>query len=55
MFETISKGRPNTQMGAFSNVYSSEAIWMIIAYLREEAARVKASARQTNDEDDLWQ
>lgn len=52
MFDTISKGRPNTQMGAFGLALSEEEIWQIVTFLREEAVRVKATARKAADDDD---
>ncbi len=55
MFETISKGRPNTQMASFGLAMSQEEIWQIVTFLREEAVRVKAeAARKKGDEDDTW-
>lgn len=56
MFETISNGRPNTQMGAFGKAMSAEEIWQIVTFLRAEAVRVKAAeAGSGNDaESDLW-
>lgn len=52
MFDTISKGRPNTQMGSFGLALSEEEIWQIVTFLREEAVRVKATARKAADDDD---
>ncbi|MCB1909007.1 MAG: cytochrome c [Rhodocyclaceae bacterium] len=56
MFETISNGRPNTQMGAFGKAMSAPEIWQIVAYLRAEAKRVAAAegARKNDPEGDLW-
>jgi mono/diheme cytochrome c family protein len=56
MFDTITHGRPNTQMGAFGEVLTQEEIWQIIAFLRQESVRVKAAeANKPKDEDaDLW-
>jgi mono/diheme cytochrome c family protein len=55
MFETISKGRPNTQMASFGLAMSQEEIWQIVTFLREEAVRVKAeAAHRKGDEDDNW-
>lgn len=56
MFETVSKGRPNTQMGAFGEALSQEEIWQVVTFLREEAARVKATdAKKVNNaDDDPW-
>jgi len=57
MFDTISNGRPNTQMAAFGQALSADEIWQIVSFLRAEAVRVKASeAGKDNDEGaDLWQ
>ncbi|MBS0357593.1 MAG: c-type cytochrome [Proteobacteria bacterium] len=52
MFDTISKGRPNTQMGSFGMALGEEEIWQIVTFLREEAVRVKAAARKATDDDD---
>lgn len=56
MFDTISKGRPNTQMGAFGAVMSPEQIWQIVTFLREESVRVQAEAshHKPDPEADLW-
>jgi len=56
MFETISNGRPNTQMGAFGKALSAQEIWQVVAFLRAEAKRVAAAeGRRKNDpEADLW-
>jgi len=56
MFDTITHGRPNTQMGAFGEVLTPEQIWQIITFLRQESVRVKAAeANKPKDEDaDLW-
>ncbi len=56
MFETISNGRPNTQMGAFSGGLSRDEIWAIVTYLRAEALRVRAAEAggKKNDDGDLW-
>lgn len=56
MFETISNGRPNTQMGAFGKALSAQEIWQIVAFLRAEARRVAAAAgaRKKDPEADLW-
>lgn len=56
MFETISKGRPNTQMGAFGAALSGDQIWQIISFLRAEAQRVAAAEknRKASPESDLW-
>jgi len=56
MFDTITHGRPNTQMGAFGEVLTKEQIWQIITFLRQESVRVKAAeANKPKDEDaDLW-
>lgn len=56
MFDTITKGRPNTQMGAWGEAFSESEIWEIITFLREESVRVKAMdarKKKTGDED-LW-
>lgn len=52
MFDTIAKGRPNTQMGAWGDALSQSEIWEIISYLREEAVRVKVIDSQRKDNDD---
>ena len=56
MFETVSKGRPNTQMGAFGDALTQEEIWQVVTFLREEAARVKATDASKNKDadDDPW-
>ena len=56
MYETISNGRPNTQMGAWGQALSENEIWEIVTFLREEAVRVKAAdGRKNKDADeDLW-
>ncbi len=56
MFETISNGRPNTQMGAFGKALSETEIWQIVAFLRSEARRVAAAdgTRKKDPEADLW-
>ena len=55
MFDTITKGRPNTQMGAWGEALSQSEIWQIITFLREEAVRVKAiDGRKKIDDDDTW-
>lgn len=56
MFETITKGRPNTQMGAFGQALGGEQIWQIITFLRAEAQRVAAAEkdRKADREADLW-
>ncbi len=56
MFETISNGRPNTQMGAFGKSLSAQEIWQIVAFLRAEAKRVAAAegTRKKDPEADLW-
>lgn len=55
MFDTITKGRPNTQMGAWGEALSQSEIWQIITFLREEAVRVKASdGRKKVDDDVSW-
>ena len=55
MFDTISNGRPNTQMAAFGQALSAEEIWQIVSFLRAEALRVKANEAGKDDEADLWQ
>lgn len=52
MFDTIAKGRPNTQMGAWGDALSQSEIWEIVSYLREEAVRVKVLDSQKKDSDD---
>lgn len=56
MYETIAKGRPNTQMGAWGEALTESEIWQIVTFLREEAIRVKAvDGRKKKDADeDLW-
>ena len=55
MFDTITKGRPNTQMGAWGEALSESEIWQIVTFLREEAVRVKAAdARKKVDDDAPW-
>lgn len=55
MFDTISKGRPNTQMGAWGEALSQSEVWQIITFLREEAVRVKAiDGRKKIDDDEPW-
>jgi mono/diheme cytochrome c family protein len=39
LFSTIVGGRPGTQMGAFGTTLSTDEIWDIIAYLRDETRR----------------
>lgn len=53
MYRTIAGGRPGTQMGGFGTSLSSDEIWQIISFLREEARRVKAAAA-TNEDDEPW-
>lgn len=47
MFNTIKNGRPNTQMGGFNGSLSDAEIGVIVAFLRAESVRVKASDRKT--------
>lgn len=55
MFDTITKGRPNTQMGAWGEALSQSEIWEIITFLREEAVRVKViDGRKKIDDDESW-
>jgi mono/diheme cytochrome c family protein len=55
MFNTIRNGRPNTQMGGFNGSLSDEEIRVIIAFLRAESARVKASDRKkVNTDYEPW-
>ena len=55
MFGIIANGRPNTQMGGFGAALSQQEIWQIVAFLREEAKRVKAAEKsKAGAEDDLW-
>ena len=44
LFATISGGIPGGQMGAFASSLSSEDIWKIIAFLREETKKRNAEA-----------
>ncbi len=55
MYGIIANGRPNTQMGGFGPALKPEEIWQIVAFLREEAKRVKAAEKaKAGAEDDLW-
>lgn len=55
MFDTITKGRPNTQMGAWGEALSQSEIWQIITFLREESVRVKATdGRKKSDDEEPW-
>jgi mono/diheme cytochrome c family protein len=54
MYRTIAGGRQGTQMGAFGGNLASEEIWQIVAFLREESRRVKATLAQQVDEDNNW-
>ena len=51
MFNTIKHGRPKTQMGGFEGQLSDDEIRVIVAFLRAESVRVKASERKTADAD----
>lgn len=53
MFELISSGRPGTQMGGFGLSLKQEEIWQIIAFLREEALRVRAADKVAKDDDEI--
>lgn len=54
MYRVIAGGRPGTQMGAFGNHLSSDEIWQIVTFLREEAKRVKAASAKSEDDDHNW-
>ncbi|MCB1958082.1 MAG: cytochrome c [Rhodocyclaceae bacterium] len=56
MFDTITHGRPNTQMGAFGQALKPEEIRQIVAFLRAEARRVAAAdgMKKKDPEADLW-
>ena len=54
MFQTITHGRPNTQMGGFGGALSDTEVWQIIAFLRAESVRVKAAELQKTDDVPLW-
>lgn len=54
MYRTITGGRPGTQMGAFGASLTSNEIWQIVTFLREEARRVKAKAAKQDDDDHIW-
>lgn len=54
MYRIIAGGRPGTQMGGFGTSLSGDEIWQIVAFLREEARRVKAAAAAGKDDDHLW-
>jgi len=53
MFDIISNGRAGTQMGGFGLSLKQEEIWQIIAFLRQEALRVKAAEKKAVDEDEI--
>jgi mono/diheme cytochrome c family protein len=53
MFDVISNGRTGTQMGGFGLSLKQEEIWQVIAFLRQEALRVKAAERNPVDEDEI--
>jgi mono/diheme cytochrome c family protein len=54
MFQTITNGRPNTQMGGFAGALSETEIWQIVTFLRAESQRVKAADRQRADDVPTW-
>lgn len=54
MFGIVSNGRPNTQMGGFGQALSDTEIWQIIAFLRSEAVRVKASEKAKSNDPPVW-
>lgn len=54
MYRMIAGGRPGTQMGAFGGSLSSNEIWQIVTFLREESRRVKAAEKKQVDDDHLW-
>jgi mono/diheme cytochrome c family protein len=51
MYRTIMSGRPNTEMGSFAMILSSDDVWKIVAYLREEARRAKIADDRDDDDD----
>jgi mono/diheme cytochrome c family protein len=53
MFDLIANGRPGTQMGGFGLSLKPDEIWQIVAFLREEALRVKAAEKIVNDDDEI--
>jgi mono/diheme cytochrome c family protein len=53
MFDVISNGRAGTQMGGFGLSLKQEEIWQVIAFLRQEALRVKAAEKNAVDEDEI--
>ena len=54
MYRTIAGGRPGTQMGAFGSSLTSNEVWHIVTFLREEARRAKAQAAKQDDDDHIW-
>lgn len=54
MFQTITNGRPNTQMGGFGGSLSETEIWQIVTFLRAESQRAKAADRQRADDVPNW-
>ena len=54
MFQTITNGRPNTQMGGFAGALRETEIWQIVTFLRAESQRVKAADRQRADDVPTW-
>lgn len=53
MFDLIAHGRPGTQMGGFGLALKQDEIWQIVAFLREEALRVKAAEKIAKDDDEI--
>lgn len=43
MYRVIAGGRPGKSMGAFGGTLSSDQIWQIVTFLRQEAKRTKAA------------
>lgn len=54
MFQTISRGRPNTQMGGFGGSLSDAEIWQVVTFLRAESQRVKKAEKPRTDDVPLW-
>lgn len=53
MFEIISNGRAGIQMGGFGLSLKQEEIRQVIAFMRQEALRVKAVEKNAVDEDEI--
>lgn len=54
MYVTIAGGRPGTQMGGFGTSLPAEDIWRIVAFLRNEAQRVKLADAKAKQDDEPW-